>query len=553
MSGSGFALLIGLLLLGLAVWLLRRANSSSSSFDANPNHSTSLTDDQWGDQHQQSEMDSWLDDDEEPAAPLDSDAAQQSSAEAFEHSDAAETPNAEREYEHPELDNSRADSAPVEEEAEYTETGALGFGGVRRRRRAWATSHGFEYLKEDKNLAAQWPREMLGSSASGSASAVPVASDVVSGFYEGHQTHFSDVAGTTVLAMRRVASSPVSVHYSTAQAMREGMRRIEPLDQPPYVAYTSDVRALDRMLDSRVEDGLRALSQVSAEVMWEGDWLLLHISRKLDVSVWDKILPHVRSLADAAMVLPPESLSIPLEMDLADQTRPNPGGSQTIETHVRAVGDGREEENAADQVAETIGGHLRAVPDADTEEPQVEPVADALADPENEFDADDRPDITRPAEPVVFPSRSTGRSEGDPERFEDFHVADADDADPEGHLPKLGEDPEHIQPSTARRAHVIRSDEEHESTIFDEYSADDETHEEPVTPYVDSVQPAEGVEYAEEEEALSHISRLRRDHRRRSGGGRHRAPDARHARPEPIEAVETEDIETVDGEIVDED
>lgn len=216
-----------------------------------------------------------------------------------------------------------------------------------------------------------------------------------------------------------------------------------------------------------------------------------------------------------------------------------------IETHTKAVGAGVDkEENLDDEMA---GGHLRAVPD-------VEPVGDVVAGEAAE-DAleNERPDITRPAEPVVFPSRSTGRSEGDPERLEDFHVADADDADPEGHLPKLGEDPEHIQPSTARRAHVIRSDEEHEATIFDEYSADDAAHEEPVTPYLDSVQPAEGVKYAEEEEALSHISRLRRDHRRRSGGGRHRAPDARHARPEPIEAVETEDIETVDGEIVDED
>ena len=373
----------------------------------------------------------------------------------------------------------------------------------------------------------------------------PVARDVVSGFTEGHLTHFADVGGFTLVAMRRVEPSPVSVHYSTELPMPEGMRRIEPLDQPPFVAYTSDVRALDRLLDARVEDGLQALSQVSSEVVWEADWLILRISRRLDISVWDKILPHVRSLADAAMVLPPESLSIPLEMDLADQTRPMPGGALVIETHTREVGAGVDtKEHRGD---ETAGGHLRAVPD-------LEPVGDVVAGEAAEEATDDaRPDITRPAEPVVFPSRSTGRSEGDPERFEDFHVADADAADPDGHLPKLGEDPEHIQPSTARRAHVIRSDKEHEATIFDEYSADHAAHEEPVTPYMDSVQPAEGVEYAEQEEALSHISRLRRDHRRRSGGGRHRAPDARHARPEPIEAVEAEDIETVDGEIVEED
>ena len=508
MSGSGFALVFGLLLLGLAVWLLRRANSSSFRADANPEPLSSSSLSQEDDRPQDSEMDSWLEDDPDPEPEPEPEPAVDSVAE------------------------------------ETSGSGGLSFGGARRKRRAWASEHGFEYAKEDKSLAAAWPRSVVG--AGHDSEGAPVARDVVSGFTEGHLTHFADVGGHTLVAMRRVEFSPVSVHYSTELPMPEGMRRIEPLDQPPFVAYTSDVRALDRMLDARVEDGLQALSQVSSEVVWEADWLILRISRKLDVSVWDKILPHVRSLADAAMVLPPESLSIPLEMDLADQTRPMPGGALVIETRTKAVGAGVDkEENLDDEMA---GGHLRAVPD-------VEPVGDVVAGEAAEYAAveDERPDITRPAEPVVFPSRSTGRSEGAPERFEDFHVADPDDADPDGHLPKLGEDPEHIQPSTARRAHVIRSDEEHEATIFDEYSADDAAYEEPVTPYVDSVQPAEGVEYAEEEEALSHISRLRRDHRRRSGGGRHRAPDARHARPEPIEAVETEDIETVDGEIVDED
>ena len=550
MDGSGFALLIGLLLLGLAVWLLRRANSDSFVADATPDpsapHSSEADDWEW----ESTEDDDASAEFSEPAdEPEHGDYAERAESADFADADFAEPAEpAESVVDapthepapHPETDTSGDEPAVAREEEASS---PLNFGGVRRRRRAWAAEHGFEYFKDEKTLAAQWPVDLLGITEPN-----PVAREVVSGYAHGLQTHIADVEGRTVVAVRREAYSPVSVHYSTTRAVPEGMRRIEPLDQPPFVAYTTDVRALDRMLDARVEDGLRALSQVSSEVIWDSSWVILQISRRLEVSVWDKILPHVRNLADAAMVLPPESLSIPLDMDLADQTRPMPGGPLTLVAKTLQLGSGVEAENAAPS---TAGGHLRAVPDAGTDpEPVADPEADALES--DLIEEADRPDITRPAEPVVFPSRSTGRSEGDPEDFAEFHVADAE-SESDGHLPRLGEDSEHISPSTARYSQVIRNDVEHEATIFEEY--DSTAAEETSVADSEIAEPAEGIYSAEvvdadaDEEALSHVSRLRRDTRVRTRG-RHRAPDARHARPEPIEAVEVEDIETVDGEVV---
>ena len=60
MSGSGFALVFGLLLLGLAVWMLRRANSSSFRADANPEPLSPSSSSQEDERPQDSEMDSWL-------------------------------------------------------------------------------------------------------------------------------------------------------------------------------------------------------------------------------------------------------------------------------------------------------------------------------------------------------------------------------------------------------------------------------------------------------------------------------------------------------------
>lgn len=426
---------------------------------------------------------------------------------------------------------------------------------MKRRRKQWALDNGCAYDREDKAVAAQWPVSIIGHSAT-----VPTVRDMISGFFEGHQTHIGDIGEYTILAMRRSAGSPVRVHYSKAGAMPQGMRRTSLLDQPPFFSYATDVRGLDRMLDSRLEDALAALSQVADDIAWEDNWVAVRMSKRLELSVWKAIIPHVRDMADAAMVLPPYELNIPLDLIHADQTRPMPGGPLVIEPGTRGVertvaealagaedsddtygadyaGQGDTERAGNAGSTENAGNprpaYIRAVPDA---VPNGGSNASTSADPDSgstpsdpssstddspvahaEVPTADRPDITRPAEPVSFPTRANARWEDAEADFDDFPVAASSEE-----IPSLGEDPEHTGATASRRPRVIRVDIDEEATIFDD--------------------PAEDSgDLDGDAETLSHEARRRR-------GGRHRAPEARHARPDPIEPVE---YETVNGEIVD--
>ncbi|WP_295643972.1 hypothetical protein [uncultured Corynebacterium sp.] len=395
----------------------------------------------------------------------------------------------------------------------------------RRKRRAWAHSNGFEHLREDSRTAQEMPDALLNAMQPEHV----VLRDVVAGFFEGYEITIGDLGDSTVLRMRRPARSPVTVYYSVAGAVPAGMRRAELLDQPPFYGFTTDIRALDRMLDERVEDGLATLAHVVSDIVWEGEWIVVRMSRKLDMSVWEQVLPVVRTLADAAMVLPPLIMSTPLEMDSADPTRAWPHGVGADKNPTTVTNNSTEQRGEEAKTSEQPGapagakpktmksgktrpGHLRAVEDKQTTRSRREDQDEAGTDGAGSAGAADnpageerdRPHIERPAGPVEFPSRSTGRTEGDWDD-EDFPLRDETDSS----IPSLGEDPDHISGSHSQYARVIRV--EQETSIFGD--------------------------------ELSHAAQARR---RR---GRHRAPDARHARPEPIEAVEA-DIETVDGEII---
>ncbi|MGJ4124521.1 hypothetical protein ACN4D9_03530 [Corynebacterium macclintockiae] len=583
MVGSIVALIAGLALLGLAVWLLLRAKAAGDP---------SAEGSEWSTQSEQpahAELSAEGNADYYPGAdyePEGEDGAEYDGA-AFDGAefDGAAFDGAEYEYddgdyaeyeggEYEEYDGAAFDGAeydgadyegdlednaePEEAESEVvaatpaSSTGMAGFGFPRRRRRQWAIDNGFEYTKEDSELARAWPVAITGAQHG----RVPMLREVVSGFVDGHQVHIGDVGSSTLMAMRRVEESPVQVLYSAGSAQPAGMRRTDLLDQPPFAAYTTDVRALDRMLDARVEDALAALSQVATDVAWGQNWTVVRVSRKLDFHVWEAILPRLRSLVDAAMVLPPAQTSAPLEMLYADQLRPQPGGPLQVHTddplnqeeieeqaaeassrraHLRAVPDGAEDAEGSDAHASAAGegfgaqagqAGARQAGEAGRAERSEEAAAHA------EVPNPERPDITRPAEPVAFPSRTHARWEGgDTGSFDSFAVGDYDDdADDDVHagrrrrrdggIPRLGEDPEHMSAHASQYAQVIRDDAE-EATIFEEV-----------------------------EETKSTAIRLSPVTQRRRSGGRHRAPEARHARPEPIEPVE---YETVDGEVVEDD
>lgn len=579
MVGSMFALILGLALLGLAVWLLLRAKDSDAAgadgadgYDGGNRGYGEYSGDNGG----------WSTDEGHEDGSFEGDSEEESEGNEWPEDEDGEWPEADDEewsaaWDGPQFDSWSGDEdEPGEYTAEYPAENAdddldespaegwaeepsedrsapasspasamAAFGFPRRRRRQWAADNGFEYTKEDGEVARDWPIAILGDQRRG----VPTLREVVSGFVDGHQVHIGDVGSSTLMAMRRVEESPVQVLYSAGGAQPAGMRRTDLLDQPPFAAYTTDVRALDRMLDARVEDSLAALSQVASDVAWGQNWTVVRISRKLDFNVWQEILPRLRSLVDAAMVLPPAQTSAPLEMLAADQLRPLPGGPLQVNT-----ADPVNQEEIEEQAAETSSrraAYLQAVPDGtadDAGRAGSDASASAAADSNLAQDSTaraeeaaahaevpnpERPDITRPAEPVTFPSRTHTRWEGgDPDSFDSFAVGDYDDPAEDddlhagrrrrrdGGIPRLGEDPEHMSSHNSQYAQVIRVEAE-EATIFEEF-----------------------------EETKSTAVRLSPVTQRRRSGGRHRAPEARHARPEPIEPIE---YETVDGEVVEDD
>lgn len=387
-----------------------------------------------------------------------------------------------------EPDGAEEPAAPTDTPESEHVTGGL-FAG-RRARRQWAQSHGYEYAKEDRYLPGEWPDSLISLITGDKA---PVARDLVSGFISGHQFHIAEVDGKTVVALRREVGSPVRVHLSVSAGLPAGMRHSELCDRPPFTGYSTDNRALDRMLDSRAESVLKALGSVVSDVALTGTWVAVAMARRTDPPVWDHVLTQVGTLISASRVLPPRVTTVELDLGAADPTRPR----------VRHGSPGEPEEasreESADETPSAQRGHLRAVPDAATkpQDDPAEPDEPAAEEPSG------RPHVERSSTPVDFPTRSEGQTMGDTTGWSEQGLGDSgEDADP---IPAVGEDPDHTRNAGDGGPRVIR-DATKSSTIFgDEASG--------------------------------------------PSRGKHRAPDARHASSDG----EADDYEVVDPEVMDPD
>ena len=451
----------------------------------------------------------------------------------------------------------RADTAPEPTpEPEPTPAPApepSGFTG-RRGRRHWAAAHGFEYTREDRYLTPEWPVSLLHQISPDRVD--PPARDLVSGFVDGHQVHIADVAGTTLVALRRSESSPVDVHFTTVAAMPAGMRHSELCDCPPFTGYSTDNRALDRMLDARVTGTLRDLAPYACDVVFSGAWLVAQLSGRAEAEVWERMLPQLALLGDAARVLPPRVTSTELDMPSADPTRPRPASGAHVDLAAGGSRDGAGGAYGADSAAGAAGapgtagspqqpaarGHLRAVPDApqpdtspDSAPDTVQPAEAAAEEPSPSVH------VNRPTEPVDFPTRSEARNFGDTSGMSD---AAADlwnpDETQEG-IPVVGDDD--ARPRQGRGAHTADPSSDaprivrgySEATIFTDGSDDSDGSD--GTDGGDADGSGVGG-WAGDIPELS------------APQGRHRAPDARHS--DGSDDGEDND-EVVDAEIVDPD
>lgn len=352
-----------------------------------------------------------------------------------------------------------------------TSPSSSGFGG-RRGRRQWAAAHGCEYVREDPFLSAEWPVSLVRELSPGNSG--PAAREVVSGFLEGHQLHIAEVSGSTIFALRRGAYSPVNVHISTSAAMPAGMRHDSSLDRGEFTVYTSDPRAVARMLDIRVETALVGLTGKVRDVALSGAWVAARCEGRLDPAHWDSVLPHLLMLDAASRTLPPMVTTAILDLSVADPTRPRPGSGVKIAAPsvaagiIRASGGFGEGDQGTGEVSRP--GYLRAVPDA----PAASDGGGGAGAPDaeaSEDQADKRPIVERPAVPVDFPTRSQRQVLGEADRDGSWPEDVADDGLTT--IPALGEEPSPPPAPTAGDPRIVRQGAS--ATIFSDALGNDDS------------------------------------------------------------------------------
>lgn len=236
-------------------------------------------------------------------------------------------------------------------------------GSARRERKAFGQQRGWDYAKHDSYLADEWTR--------GAAARGQEPKDIVAGTVRGHETLLFDMGAIPVMAMRTGAASDIVVD----------MRRVgETVDNPSedlvhvcteegFDIYASEAGVGQRLIDDRVIHALQTLPAAVTAVWMEGEWVLAQTTKQARSSEWEELLEPLALLADSARVLPPRSEATQvLRVEELDPSRDIP------------------------------------------EPPQPEPTGPtAVPDRDASLGA---PNIQRPTEPVVMPSRTASEARG---------------------------------------------------------------------------------------------------------------------------------------------
>lgn len=396
-------------------------------------------------------------------------------------------------------------SAPAARKLPDAQASSAGFDFIRKHRRGWAEKHDFEFLREDPTSATKWKFPVLGLPQPPRNAQAAVLTNVVAGFHEQQQVLIGDIGGETVIAMRRLEPSLVTLAFSRTPLSPppRGVRAVPDLNLRPFSTVASNPRAAQAMFDSRVADSLVALSQVAQTVACFNEWVVAVLIPRLDQSIWEAIFPQLRSIADAAMVLPPSALNAPLIMDDADQTRPMPGGKparaqgqapaaskqrgpgstpasargaqpQSQQPTPAAPRPGTAATPRPAAASSKPGSPLRAVRRGPVPAPKAAAARTAASAPPPANEPE-RPNLSRPAEPVAFPTRSREVSQGRSASFDEFHVGDIPRTPQPGQpgqsgarIPRVGQDSGHIDaPDHGGRPRVVRPNGQANPTIFE--------------------------------------------------------------------------------------
>lgn len=235
-------------------------------------------------------------------------------------------------------------------------------GTIRRERKNWAETRGFEYMKSDQYLVDEWTR---GVASSGAA-----PKDIVAGNVYGHEMLLMDIDGVNVMAMRTGAASDVVIDFQRFGSQEAEMSEdlLMAMSIEGFDVYSSDRGVAERMVDERVRIALQRMPEVVSALWLETEWVLAQTTKHSRTADWEAMLPPLALLADASRVLPPRSSSV-----------------HTI--HLEDLDPARE------------------IPAA----PVVDAVGGTAAAGQPEFS---RPVIQRPEEPLDMPSRTYSETRG---------------------------------------------------------------------------------------------------------------------------------------------
>ena len=235
-------------------------------------------------------------------------------------------------------------------------------GTIRRERKNWAETRGFEYMKSDQYLVDEWTR---GVASSGAA-----PKDIVAGNVYGHEMLLMDIDGVNVMAMRTGAASDVVIDFQRFGSQEAEMSEdlLMAMSIGGFDVYSSDRGVTERMVDERVRIALQRMPEVVSALWLETEWVLAQTTKHSRIADWEAMLPPLALLADASRVLPPRSSSVhTIHLEDLDPSREIP----------------------AAPVVDAVGG------------------TEAAGQPEFS-----RPVIQRPEEPLDMPSRTYSETRG---------------------------------------------------------------------------------------------------------------------------------------------
>lgn len=346
---------------------------------------------------------------------------------------------------------------------------------TRRARRSWAAEHGWQFDRNDPDLANEWA-DHVGASPS-------EAKDVVSGRMRARRAHVADINDNSYLGLRRSGSSDILIDFRDRDRWAP---RNQPGEAPGHITpprpdqeyvgscgglevFSSDPLSVRLMMDSRADRALAHLRGATAAIVIDPWWILVRCNRRPTIDDVPRIFAYIADLDDTTRVLPNPTA------EYLDMTDGDPGRAYSYD--IFTLGDGPRMQavpdaglagqsatdagSAADQPGTASQSDGNEVGNNDEPAGQEEP-----SGTDTHIGWSDRPEFRH--EYVDLPRRDRSRREGtttDDEMWDEVGKSTGD-------IPVVGSDPDHSG-AHERSGRVIRVESDYDkSTIFGDPSSE---------------------------------------------------------------------------------